>query len=184
MLCRTYQIKARVGYFPSQNRPHQSKQPPIPTDNYKRSQGITQIDRQVIVCCAVDTIPIATHTTSNVFSGSILGDEKLFIKTSRGIIPRSSLKAISPDGSDVLATDTGSRIGIVFVENSLDSSKAEMHFIINGEDQGPCTKDIPYREGALHAVVDVYGTTKQVKIIQLYGGEYRPANYRTIVQPI
>lgn len=48
-----------------------------------------------------------------------------------------------------------------------------MHFIINGEDQGPCTKDIPYKEGALHAVVDVYGTTKQVKIIQLYGSEYK-----------
>lgn len=47
-----------------------------------------------------------------------------------------------------------------------------MHFIINGEDQGPCTKDIPYKEGALHAVVDVYGTTKQVKIIQLYGSKF------------
>lgn len=48
-----------------------------------------------------------------------------------------------------------------------------MHFIINGEDQGPCTKDIPYKDGALHAVVDVYGTTKQVKIIQLYGSKQR-----------
>lgn len=108
----------------------------------------------------------------NVLSnlGNILGDEKLFIKTSRGIIPRSSLKPVSPDGSDVLPTDTGSRIGIMYVENPFDSNKAEMHFIINGEDQGPCTKDIPYRDGALHAVVDVYGTTKQVKIVQLYGG--------------
>lgn len=65
----------------------------------------------------------------------------------------------------------GSRIGVVFVPNPNDSSKAEMHFIINGEDQGPCTKDIPYKDGPLHAVVDVYGTTKQVKIIQLYGSE-------------
>lgn len=46
-----------------------------------------------------------------------------------------------------------------------------MHFIINGVDQGPCVKNIPFRNGALHAVVDVYGTTKQVKIIQLYGSE-------------
>lgn len=60
----------------------------------------------------------------------------------------------------------------MYVENPFDSNKAEMHFIINGEDQGPCTKDIPYKEGALHAVVDVYGTTKQVKIVQLYGGEW------------
>jgi neuralized-like protein 2 len=47
-----------------------------------------------------------------------------------------------------------------------------MHFIINGEDQGACTKEIPYKEKALFAVVDVYGTTKQVRIIQLYGGEF------------
>lgn len=46
-----------------------------------------------------------------------------------------------------------------------------MHFIINGVDQGPCVRNIPFRNGALHAVVDVYGTTKQVKIIQLYGSE-------------
>lgn len=108
----------------------------------------------------------------SLISGSILGDEKLFIKTSRGIIPRSSLKAVSPDGSEILPTDTGSRIGIMYVENPFDSNKAEMHFIINGEDQGPCTKDIPYKDGALHAVVDVYGTTKQVKIVQLYGGRW------------
>lgn len=61
---------------------------------------------------------------------------------------------------------------MLFVPTLHDKDKAEMHFIINGEDQGPCTKDIPYKEGALHAVVDVYGTTKQVKIIQLYGSKY------------
>ena len=59
---------------------------------------------------------------------------------------------------------------------SKDSNSAEMHFIINGEDQGPCTRDIPYKEGALHAVVDVYGTTKQVKIIQLYGSKFYKAH--------
>lgn len=47
-----------------------------------------------------------------------------------------------------------------------------MHFIINGVDQGPCVRNIPYKNGALHAVVDVYGTTKQVKIVQLYGSEF------------
>lgn len=94
-----------------------------------------------------------------------------FIRTSRGIIPRSVLRPISQDssGTDILPTDTGSRIGVLFIPTVHDPNKAEMHFIINGEDQGPCTKDIPYKEGALHAVVDVYGTTKQVKIIQLYG---------------
>lgn len=47
---------------------------------------------------------------------------------------------------------------------------AEMHFIINGVDQGICGKDIPYKEKPIHAVVDVYGTTKQVRIVQLYAG--------------
>ena len=45
-----------------------------------------------------------------------------------------------------------------------------MHYIINGEDQGAFTRKLPYKEGPLYAVVDVYGTTKQVRIIQLNGG--------------
>lgn len=107
---------------------------------------------------------------SSLFRGPFPGmsEDALYIKTPRGIIPRKSLKPVSPDGSDVLPTDTGSRIGIMYLENPFDANKAEMHFIINGQDQGPCTKDIPYKEGPLHVVVDVYGTTKQVKIIQLY----------------
>lgn len=71
----------------------------------------------------------------------------------------------------ILPTDAGSRIGIMYVPQA-GSDKAEMHFIINGEDQGVCGKDIPYKAGPLRAVVDVYGTTKQVKIVQLYGGMF------------
>lgn len=69
---------------------------------------------------------------------------------------------------NILPTDTGSRIGVMYVPQA-GSDKAEMHFIINGEDQGVCQKDIPYKAGPLHAIVDVYGTTKQVRIVQLYG---------------
>lgn len=100
--------------------------------------------------------------------------EGFFIRTSRGIIPRNILKPVSRDGTgtDILATDRGSRIGVLFVPTVQDPNRAEMHFIINGQDQGPCTKDIPYKEGALHAVVDVYGTTKQVRVIQLYGSKW------------
>lgn len=72
-------------------------------------------------------------------------------------------------GTEILPTDTGSRIGLFFIPTKKDPNLAEMHFIINGEDQGACTNNIPYKDGSLHAVVDVYGTTKQVKIIQLYG---------------
>lgn len=66
----------------------------------------------------------------------------------------------------------GARIGIVYVRSRHNANKATMHFIVNGEDQGPCTTEIPYTEGDLYVVVDIYGTTKQVKIIQLYGSKY------------
>ena len=102
----------------------------------------------------------------------VLGDGHN-VRTSRGSIPRSLLRpSPSSPAEDILPTDVGSRIGVVYVPSaSHGDDYAEMHFIINGEDQGPCTKDIPYKEGPLHAVIDVYGTTKQVRIVQLYGGE-------------
>jgi hypothetical protein len=95
------------------------------------------------------------------------------VQTSRGVIPFNALKP-NIDGSSqcILPTDAGSRIGIMYVPQAGCPDKAEMHFIINGEDQGVCGKDIPYKAGPLRAVVDVYGTTKQVRIVQLYGGEY------------
>lgn len=68
-----------------------------------------------------------------------------------------------------MPTETGSRIGVMYVPQR-GTDLAEMHFIINGVDQGVCGKDIPYKEKPIHAVVDVYGTTKQVRIIQLYAG--------------
>lgn len=111
--------------------------------------------------------PLSSGSNSEASSGSeinILGNG-MNIRTSRGLIPRSVLR---PMTDDMHPMDTGSRIGVIFVPTSKDQTKAQMHFIINGQDQGPFTKDIPYTEGPLHAVVDVYGTTKQVKIIQLY----------------
>ncbi|KAL4705540.1 hypothetical protein ACJJTC_006868 [Scirpophaga incertulas] len=105
---------------------------------------------------------------------SVLGDG-LTVRTPRGCISKTVLKPQTqtrngkPQG--ILPMDAGSRIGVMFVPctGKGENEMAEMHFIINGEDQGPCTKGIPYKNGELHAVVDVYGTTKQVKIVQLYG---------------
>ncbi|XP_063367088.1 neuralized-like protein 2 [Cydia amplana] len=107
---------------------------------------------------------------------SVLGDGHS-VRTPRGYISKMVLKpqTLSQNGTPqgILPMDAGSRIGVMFVpcpKTSKDEPDlAEMHFIINGEDQGPCTKAIPYSRGPLHAVVDVYGTTKQVKIVQLYG---------------
>ncbi|KAL1434109.1 hypothetical protein MTO96_011765 [Rhipicephalus appendiculatus] len=67
--------------------------------------------------------------------------------------------------SSILPTDVGSRIGVMYVTRG---QSADMHFIINGEDQLYAT-DIPHQDAPLYAVVDVYGTTKHVRIVQLYG---------------
>lgn len=116
------------------------------------------------------------------------------ISSGRGVFPRNMLRPlpglslISNSGSDgeestsstdsspiqyslrnragILPTDVGSRVGVMYV---VQGNAAQMHFIFNGEDQGAYSVDIPYQEGALYAVVDVYGTTKQVRIVQLYG---------------
>ncbi|ESO08798.1 hypothetical protein HELRODRAFT_74472 [Helobdella robusta] len=72
--------------------------------------------------------------------------------------------SILGDANVILPTDVGSRIGIMYV---VKGDFAEMHFILNGEDLGAWAKDILYKKHPLYAVVDVYGTTKQVKVIQL-----------------
>lgn len=94
------------------------------------------------------------------------------MRTPRGMVPKRLLRpacdCINDSNSGILLTDKGSRIGVVFVPTENDKDKAEMHFIINGIDQGPCTKEIPMEKAPLHVVIDVYGTTKQIRIIQLY----------------
>lgn len=48
----------------------------------------------------------------------------------------------------------------------------ELHVIVNSEDQGPVAS-IPYTKEPLYVVIDVYGCTKQVRIVQKpYGGTY------------
>ncbi|XP_023246930.1 neuralized-like protein 2 [Copidosoma floridanum] len=90
------------------------------------------------------------------------------VHTSKGILPCSTLKPNIKDSSqNIMPTDTGSKVGVMYVPQT-GSDKAEMHFIINGEDQGVFSRDIPYKAGPLYAVVDVYGRTKQVRIVQLY----------------
>lgn len=106
--------------------------------------------------------------TNGKKSNNILGDA-VYVRTPRGLIPKRILKPESDFNSGILLTDRGSRIGVVFVPTDTDKTKAEMHFIINGVDQGPCTREIPYQNGPLHVVVDVYGTTKRIRIVQLYG---------------
>lgn len=120
---------------------------------------------------------------------SVLGNTEI-IHTPQGSFNRSLLLPLNRlnsvyahfrrDHDHILPTDIGSRIGIMY---KIVDNFAEMHFIINGEDQGPCVKTIPYQSGPLYAVIDVYGTTKQVRIIQLYGGECRYVCMHDIIPP-
>ncbi|XP_053966791.1 neuralized-like protein 2 [Anastrepha ludens] len=110
-------------------------------------------------------------SSSTAARSNILGDS-LYVRTPRGMIPKRLLRPTVDNGdcnSGILLTDKGSRIGVVYVPTEADKDKGEMHFIINGVDQGPCTKEIPMDKSPLHVVIDVYGTTKQIRIIQLYG---------------
>lgn len=68
--------------------------------------------------------------------------------------------------SNCLPTDVGSQVGIMYVPKG---DTAEMHFVFNGEDQGVYAPEIPFNSAPLYAVADVYGTTKQLRIVQLYG---------------
>lgn len=90
------------------------------------------------------------------------------IKTSHGLVPIGMLEP-SKFNVRILPTDTSSRIGLMYVP--VNEHEANMHYIINGEDQGACVTKIPYSESPLHVVVDVYGSTKKIRIIQLYGGK-------------
>ncbi|VDI37606.1 Hypothetical predicted protein, partial [Mytilus galloprovincialis] len=94
------------------------------------------------------------HTPMGSFSRSLLSNGKWNPQNNIG-------------DSMSLSDGVGSRIGIMYtvVENS-----AEMHLIINGEDQGPCVRNIPYTNGSLHVMLNVNAKTQQVRIIQLYGG--------------
>lgn len=91
------------------------------------------------------------------------------IFTSRGTFPKSILRSSSDDRVDMLPTDVGSRVGVLYLP--CGQNMAIMHFIINGEFVIPLSRPIPYNDGPIRAVIDVYGATKRVRIIQVYNGE-------------
>lgn len=123
-------------------------------------------------------------------SGSSIIRGNKIMQTSHGSVLFSSLQPYKSDlNVKILPTDVGSRIGkflsfknlwyfkitsslflgIVYIPVPRVGLRetAELHFIVNGEDQGAFAKDIPFTEGPLYAVIDVYGCTKQVRIVQV-----------------
>lgn len=92
--------------------------------------------------------------TTPIKSSSQLSSSKMpFLRTSYGNICRALLQptSSSKESSEMLATDTGSRIGVIFVPSKENKELAEMHFIVNGDDYIQAI-DIPYKQSNLYVV--------------------------------
>lgn len=76
----------------------------------------------------------------------------------------ASEQQLFPNRTAILPTDVGSKIGVLY---KVKGSHAEMHFIVNGLNQRVFICNIPNRQH-VYAVADIYGTTKQVRIVQMY----------------
>ncbi|KAM4692219.1 neuralized-like protein 2 [Rhinophrynus dorsalis] len=115
-----------------------------------------------------------------------------YLKIGKFKIPREKLVARSRPGrfshilddlykSNVLPpTALRSRIGVLFAPQS-DGTR-NMHIIINGEDMGASARGIPATQ-PLYAVVDVFASTKSVRVIQLeYGFPSLQTLSRLVIQ--
>ncbi|XP_044744350.1 neuralized-like protein 2 [Coccinella septempunctata] len=103
------------------------------------------------------------------------------IRTCRGVIPRYCLKSSRAQDGKIDASDVGSRIGVMFIPTS--ETIADMHVIINGIDEGPLYTDIPYRDAPIYATINLRGSTKKIKIIQLsYVPSLKAACRNSIIQ--
>lgn len=70
----------------------------------------------------------------------------------------------------MFATSVGSRIGVTYdIRDNQETMEKEcfMHLLINGEDQGATRMDGAEIDQPFYATVDVYGTSKQVRIVQV-----------------
>ncbi|XP_055508695.1 neuralized-like protein 2 [Leucoraja erinacea] len=77
------------------------------------------------------------------------------------------------------ATARGSRVGVLYI---IRANMGDLHIVINGEDMGPCARGIPINQ-PLYAVVDVFASTKSVRIIQVdYGFPSLQTLCRQVVQ--
>uniref|UniRef100_A0A8D0H253 Neuralized E3 ubiquitin protein ligase 2 n=1 Tax=Sphenodon punctatus TaxID=8508 RepID=A0A8D0H253_SPHPU len=119
-----------------------------------------------------------------------LSDPYLLVEQVR--IPRDKLAGRSRPGrySHILddlykmnvlpPTARRSRIGVLYALRP--DGTADMHIIINGEDMGASAKDLP-TSCPLYAVVDIFASTKSVRIIQVeYGFPSLQTLCRLVIQ--
>ncbi|XP_017929364.3 neuralized-like protein 2, partial [Manacus vitellinus] len=115
-----------------------------------------------------------------------------FLLIERVRIPRDTLVGRSRPGrySHILddlykmnvlpATARRSRIGVLYAPQP--DGTADMHIIINGEDMGPSARGLPTAR-PLYAVVDVFASTKSVRVIPVdYGFPSLQTLCRLVIQ--
>ncbi|XP_030373048.1 neuralized-like protein 2 [Scaptodrosophila lebanonensis] len=100
---------------------------------------------------------------------NLLG-ESTHVRTPRGLLPKKLLyPTVNNEGSNMPLGAIGCRIGMIYAPTENNPLNAELHFIINGVDKGPAAKNIPLQAAPLYIVIDLYGATKKIRIIQLDG---------------
>ncbi|XP_068272238.1 neuralized-like protein 2 [Nyctibius grandis] len=115
-----------------------------------------------------------------------------FLRIERVRIPRDTLVGRSRPGryshildglykTNVLpATARRSRIGVLYAPQP--DGTADMHIVINGEDMGPSARRLPAAR-PLYAVVDVFASTKSVRVVPVeYGFPSLQTLCRLVIQ--
>ncbi|KFP17514.1 Neuralized-like 2, partial [Egretta garzetta] len=86
----------------------------------------------------------------------------------------------APAANVLPATARRSRIGVLYAPQP--DGTADMHIVINGEDMGPSARHLPTAR-PLYAVVDVFASTKSVRVIPVeYGFPSLQTLCRLVIQ--
>ncbi len=77
---------------------------------------------------------------------------------------RLDFEMLLPRDGELLPAEVGSRLGLILIPDG--DERADLFFFINGVPHGPMATGIPYKKAPLYVVVDVYGATRRVRILQ------------------
>ncbi|XKL60016.1 hypothetical protein PGB90_001032 [Kerria lacca] len=93
-----------------------------------------------------------------------------YIKTCQGTYSRFNLKSLHNNDKiqknhRLFEINTGFKIGVVYVPTN--DTISELFYIINGDVLGPYAVGIPYNESPLYGVVDIFGKTKRIRVLQI-----------------
>lgn len=136
---------------------------------------LTKMTDKKACILAVPEVDISNLGSSFRQCGIIGNDD--YLDTYRGTCSRTILEAvpqlretvINTNSRFVRSTAVGSRIGIFY---HTVGDLAVMHVLLNGKDCGHYAIGIPYKRRKIYAVVDVYGKTREVRIVQINSGTF------------